>query len=215
MHLSTPDRATLWLSARLFRLGSPTRMASQSPFCTSPCDCSGTCITEHTSTQPNSKLHWAPTQLHHLTACACRLPSVAALLGIMFQDPEYRGWNFLQLKMVDGAVAQPGGKDNPWVHFVNMISLQLYACMCRCILNHAPIRSYYSWFNLNDGHTLCSCGCPWETRTHILTCKRTYGPPKICKLRQPTMLCYLHSFLEMNPKAFAFRSAPLWASVDN
>ncbi|PPQ92285.1 hypothetical protein CVT25_008908, partial [Psilocybe cyanescens] len=29
--LSTPDRAILWLSVRLFRLGSPTRMASQLP----------------------------------------------------------------------------------------------------------------------------------------------------------------------------------------
>ncbi|PPQ94620.1 hypothetical protein CVT25_010843, partial [Psilocybe cyanescens] len=34
--------------------------------------------------------------------------------NVMFQDPEYRGRNFLHLKMVDGAVAQPGGKDNPW-----------------------------------------------------------------------------------------------------
>ncbi|PPQ95831.1 hypothetical protein CVT25_002003 [Psilocybe cyanescens] len=129
--------------------------------------------------------------------------------NVLFQDPEYRGRNFLQLKTVDRAVAQPGGKDNPWVHFANMSSPQLYARMCRCILNHAPIGSYYSRFNLNDRHTLCPCGCPWETRTHILTCKRTYRPPRTCELRQPTTLCYLHSFLEMNPKVFAFRLAPL------
>ncbi|PPQ94997.1 hypothetical protein CVT25_003775 [Psilocybe cyanescens] len=129
--------------------------------------------------------------------------------NVLFQDPEYRGRSFLQLKTVDGAVAQPGGKNNPWVHFANMSSPQLYARMCRCILNHAPIGSYYSQFNLNDGHTSCMCGCPWETRTHILTCKRTYRSPRTCKLRQPTTLCYLHSFLEMNPKAFAFRLAPL------
>ncbi|PPQ94597.1 hypothetical protein CVT25_010605 [Psilocybe cyanescens] len=114
--------------------------------------------------------------------------------NVLFQDPEYQGRNFLQLKTVDGAVAQPGGKDNPWVHFANMSSPQLYARMCRCILNHAPIGSYYSRFNLNDGHTLCPCGCPWETRTHILTCKRTYCPPRTCELKQPTTLCYLHSF---------------------
>ncbi|PPQ95733.1 hypothetical protein CVT25_000768 [Psilocybe cyanescens] len=135
--------------------------------------------------------------------------SRGASWNVLFQDPEYRGRNFLQLKTVDGAVAQPGGKDNPWVHFANMSSPQLYARMCRCILNHAPIGSYYSRFNLNDGHTSCPCGCPWETRTHILTCKRTYRPPRACELRQPTTLCYLHSFLEMNPKAFAFCSAPL------
>ncbi|PPQ94165.1 hypothetical protein CVT25_003761 [Psilocybe cyanescens] len=129
--------------------------------------------------------------------------------NVQFQDPEYQGRNFLQLKTVDGAVAQPGGKDNPWVHFANMSSPQLYARMCRCILNHAPIGSYYSRFNLNDGHTSCPCGCLWETRTHILTCKRTYRPPRTCELRQLTMLCYLHSFLEMNLKVFAFRSTLL------
>ncbi|PPQ93647.1 hypothetical protein CVT25_012522 [Psilocybe cyanescens] len=134
--------------------------------------------------------------------------SRGAFWNVLFQAPEYRGRNFLQLKTVDGAVAQPGAKDNPWIHFANMSSPQLYARMCRCILNHAPIGSYYSRFNLNDGHTSCPCGCPWETRTHILTCKRTYRPPRTCELRQPTTLCYLHSFLEMNPKAFAFRSAP-------
>ncbi|PPQ95011.1 hypothetical protein CVT25_000353, partial [Psilocybe cyanescens] len=66
--------------------------------------------------------------------------SRAASWNVLFQDPEYRGRNFLQLKTVDGAVAQPGGKDNPWVHFANMSSPQLYARMCRCILNHAGPR---------------------------------------------------------------------------
>ncbi|PPQ93935.1 LOW QUALITY PROTEIN: hypothetical protein CVT25_011364 [Psilocybe cyanescens] len=182
-------------------------MASQLPLCTSPRDCSGTCTIKHTSTQPNSKSHWAHAQLHHLTAFAAL--SCGTSWNVLFQDPEYRGRNFLQLKMVDGAIAQPRGKDNPWVDFVNMSSPQLYARMCRCILNHTPIGSYYSRFNLNNGHTLCPCGCPWETRMHILTCKRTYCPPRTCKLRQPTMLCYLHSFLEMNPKVSAFCSAPL------
>ncbi|PPQ93735.1 hypothetical protein CVT25_013038 [Psilocybe cyanescens] len=129
--------------------------------------------------------------------------------NVLFQDPEYRGRNFLQLKTVDRAIAQPRGKDNPWVHFAKMSSPQLYTRMCRCILNHVPIGSYYSQFNLNNGHTLCLCGCSWETRTHILTCKRTYHPPRTCELRQPTTLCYLHSFLEMNPKVFAFHLAPL------
>ncbi|PPQ86732.1 hypothetical protein CVT25_012928, partial [Psilocybe cyanescens] len=84
--------------------------------------------------------------------------SRSASWNVLFQDPKYRGRNFLQLKMVDGAIAQPGGKDNPWVHFVNMSSPQLYARMCRCILNHAPIGSYYSRFNLNNGHTSCCVG---------------------------------------------------------
>ncbi|PPQ93941.1 hypothetical protein CVT25_015768, partial [Psilocybe cyanescens] len=55
--------------------------------------------------------------------------SRGASWNVLFQDPEYRGRNFLQLKTVDGAVAQPGGKDNPWVHFANMSSPHLYACM--------------------------------------------------------------------------------------
>ncbi|PPQ89623.1 LOW QUALITY PROTEIN: hypothetical protein CVT25_012634 [Psilocybe cyanescens] len=182
-------------------------MASQSPLCTSPHDCSGTCITKHTSTQPNSKSHWAPTQLHHLTACTCRLPSLKALSGMScFRTPYIE--NFLHLKTVNRAVAQPRGKHNPWVHFTNMSSPQLYARMCRSILNHAPIGSYYFQFNLNNGKTSCPCGCPWETHTHILTCKKTYCPPRACELRQLTTLCYLHSFLEMNTKVFAFHSAP-------
>ncbi|PPQ89844.1 hypothetical protein CVT25_007077 [Psilocybe cyanescens] len=134
--------------------------------------------------------------------------SCGASWNVLFQDPKYRGQNFLHLKTVNRAIAQPGGKDNPWVHFANMSSPQLYARMCRCILNHAPIGSYYSRFNLNHGHTFCPCGCPWETRTHILTCKQTYCPPRACELWLPATLCYLHSFLEMNPKVFTFRSTP-------
>ncbi|PPQ93990.1 hypothetical protein CVT25_007127 [Psilocybe cyanescens] len=57
--------------------------------------------------------------------------SHSASWNVLFQDPEYRGWSFLQLKTVNRAVAQPRGKDNPWVHFANMSSPQLYARMCR------------------------------------------------------------------------------------
>ncbi|PPQ94561.1 hypothetical protein CVT25_011547, partial [Psilocybe cyanescens] len=53
------------------------------------------------------------------------------------------------------SITFPGGKDNPWVHFANMSSPQLYARMWRCTLNHAPVGSYYSRFNLNDGETSC------------------------------------------------------------
>ncbi|PPQ94668.1 hypothetical protein CVT25_009427 [Psilocybe cyanescens] len=88
--------------------------------------------------------------------------SHGASWNVLFQDPEYQGRNFLQIKTVDRAIAQPRGKENPWVHFANMSSPQLYARMCRT-----------------------------------------------CELRQPTTLCYLHSFLEMNPKVFAICSAPL------
>ncbi|PPQ93215.1 hypothetical protein CVT25_015211, partial [Psilocybe cyanescens] len=77
--------------------------------------------------------------LHMQAALSC-----GASWNVMFQDSEYRGQNFLHLKTVDGAVAQPGGKDNPWIHFANMSSPQLYARMCWCILNHAPIGPYYS-----------------------------------------------------------------------
>ncbi|PPQ95072.1 hypothetical protein CVT25_002466, partial [Psilocybe cyanescens] len=59
-------------------------MASQLPLCTSPRDCSGTCITKHMSTQPNSKLHWAHAQLHHLTAFISRLPSLVVLPGMSY-----------------------------------------------------------------------------------------------------------------------------------
>ncbi|PPQ94964.1 hypothetical protein CVT25_004208 [Psilocybe cyanescens] len=62
--------------------------------------------------------------LHMQAALSC-----GASWNILFQDPKYRGRNFLHLKTVDRAVAQPGGKDNLWVHFANMSSPQLYARM--------------------------------------------------------------------------------------
>ncbi|PPQ91808.1 hypothetical protein CVT25_000368, partial [Psilocybe cyanescens] len=53
--------------------------------------------------------------------------SCGASWNVLFQDPEYRGQNFLHLKTVDRVFGQPGGKDNPWIHFANMSSPQLYA----------------------------------------------------------------------------------------
>ncbi|PPQ89280.1 hypothetical protein CVT25_000872 [Psilocybe cyanescens] len=47
--------------------------------------------------------------LHMQAALSC-----GASWNVLFQNPKYRGQNFLQLKIVNGAVAQPGGKDNPW-----------------------------------------------------------------------------------------------------
>ena len=77
-------------------------------------------------------------------------------------------------------------------------------CMCRSILGHAPIGSYFQRFNIDESHR-CECGVPLQTRDHIfVVCtkhKLLHGDSRV-----PKYIGELWYFLDTNPKAFAQRT---------
>ena len=85
----------------------------------------------------------------------------------MFQEADYRGHNFLSLKKTDGSSLQPtyinGGV---WLSPVGG-DLTVAVRLFRCILNHAPIGSYYERFNIDESLD-CECGFRQQTRDHVL-----------------------------------------------
>jgi len=76
--------------------------------------------------------------------------------------------------------------------------------MCRSILGHAPIGSYFQRFNIDESHR-CECGVPLQTRNHIfVACRKhklLHGDRRV-----PKYIGELWYFLDMNPKAFAQRT---------
>ncbi|KAH9481527.1 hypothetical protein JR316_0006054 [Psilocybe cubensis] len=129
------------------------------------------------------------------------------LWNSLFQSAGYCGRNFLVLDGLDGKPILPDSKDkSAWLSSMSYGS-QLYARLCRYILNHAPIGSYYDRFNIQED-TSCPCGSSWEIRSHIFRCGKIYCPPMSCELRAPTTIAYLIGFLLANPKAFAFHLVP-------
>jgi len=71
----------------------------------------------------------------------------------------------------------------------------------RCILNHAPIGSYYERFNINESLN-CECGFCQQICDHILLlCIKLERNDNWC----PSYLKDLIDFLEKNPLVFAFR----------
>ena len=121
-----------------------------------------------------------------------------------FQNERYRGRHFLMLKrsFLDGpdkADIQPKySKGGSWLSF-GTESNSFTARLCRCILNHAPIGSYYERFHIG-GRDDCQCGAGLQTRLHILErCNQhLHQDTPITSIGQ---LCL---FLKENPLAFAF-----------
>ena len=115
-------------------------------------------------------------------------------------NPAYSGSKFLELTTFDEKPIGPStAQGGEWIKAANE-SNALFARMCRCILNHAPIGGYYLRFKIAEPYE-CKCGkVPVETRNHILhRCKRYKHPTKAIKSTWD-----LVQFLKANPLAFGF-----------
>jgi len=118
----------------------------------------------------------------------------------MFQNEKYRGHNFLFLQNLNGGVVQPTyAKGGAWLGEVSG-RLSVFTRMCRSILGHAPIGSYFQRFNIDESHR-CECGVPLQTRDHIfVACRKhklLHGDRRV-----PKYIMELWYFLDTNPKAF-------------
>jgi hypothetical protein len=80
-----------------------------------------------------------------------------------FLYTKYSGPAFLQLRGVDSTQLKPNLKGRLWIKLAGSNNA-LFACMCRCVLNHALIGSYYTCFNINSS-VQCPCGC-FQDRDH-------------------------------------------------
>jgi len=119
----------------------------------------------------------------------------------LFQDANYRGHNFMSLKKTDGSSLQltyiNGGV---WLSPVGG-DLTIAVRLFRCILNHAPIGSYYERFNIDESLD-CKCGFRRQTHDHILLlCTKLERKDNW----RPFYLKDLINFLEKNPSVFTFR----------
>ncbi|KDR65691.1 hypothetical protein GALMADRAFT_148463 [Galerina marginata CBS 339.88] len=115
--------------------------------------------------------------------------------------PQHLGRDFLQLTTL-GKKPKPilpsTRKGGPYIRESGADAAS-FARMCRCILNHAPIGSYYDRFNIDEPHGCSQCGAPRETRSHILSyC------PKYERNSPTDRLHGLLMFLLDNPQAFSF-----------
>jgi len=98
----------------------------------------------------------------------CRKATATCLdsWSTMFQNKKYRGHNFLLLQNLDGGIVQlTYAKGGSWLGEVGG-RLSVTTRMCRSILRHAPIGSYFQRFNIDKSHR-CECGVPLQTRDHI------------------------------------------------
>jgi len=119
----------------------------------------------------------------------------------MFKDPSYKCRNFLHLERLDGDALKPtyinGGA---WLSPVGsnlLVAVRLF----RCILNHAPIGSYYERFNIPEP-LACDCGFHQQDRDHVLlSCNKHRRKANW----RPHYLRDVVDFLEENPSAFSFR----------
>jgi hypothetical protein len=103
----------------------------------------------------------------------------------MFNNPKYRGSNFLHLWGKEGKIHRPSShKGGKWLQAFGS-DVQLCACASRAILNHAPIGEYRQQFHMGDRNYRCLCrtNTPLrdmhvlETRHHLLTnCKHVSYP---------------------------------------
>ncbi|KDR65446.1 hypothetical protein GALMADRAFT_148699 [Galerina marginata CBS 339.88] len=104
--------------------------------------------------------------------------------------PQDMGRDFLQLRKLGKKVitiTPDIRKGGPWIRKAGGDNTS-FARLCRCILNHAPIGSYYHRFNIQEPHGCPRCGAPRKTRSHILarpahtssrTAPGTRGPPPL------------------------------------
>ncbi|CAA7263213.1 unnamed protein product [Cyclocybe aegerita] len=119
-----------------------------------------------------------------------------------FQDPTYRGSEFLELQQPDGRPLQPSYLNGgPWLSTFGH-SITEFARVCRCITGHAPIGAYYRRFKINEPHG-CTCGAALQSRQHILfRCRDRYSA------HYPRFLGDIASFMKYNPTAFGFNRDP-------
>ncbi|CAA7269286.1 unnamed protein product [Cyclocybe aegerita] len=122
--------------------------------------------------------------------------------GSTFQDPTYRGSEFLELQQPDRQLLQPlylnGG---PWLSTFGH-SITEFARVCRCITGHAPIGVYYRRFKINEPHG-CTCGAALQSCQHVLfRCHDRYS------VHYPHFLGDIASFMKYNPMAFGFNQDP-------
>ncbi|CAA7267774.1 unnamed protein product [Cyclocybe aegerita] len=128
--------------------------------------------------------------------------SVLDLWGSTFQDPTYRGSEFLELQQPDGRPLQPSYLNGgPWLSTFGH-SITEFARVCRCITGHAPIGAYYRRFKINEPHG-CTCGAALQSRQHILLrCRDRYS------VHYPRFLGDIASFMKYNPTVFGFTRDP-------
>ncbi|CAA7267776.1 unnamed protein product [Cyclocybe aegerita] len=119
-----------------------------------------------------------------------------------FQDPTYRGSEFLELQQPDGQLLQPSYLNGgPWLSTFGH-SITEFAHVCRCITGHAPIGAYYRCFKINEPHG-CTCGAALQSRQHVLfRCRDRYS------VHYPRFLGDIASFMKYNPTAFGFNWDP-------
>ncbi|CAA7263239.1 unnamed protein product [Cyclocybe aegerita] len=119
-----------------------------------------------------------------------------------FQDPTYRGSEFLELQQLDRRLLQPSYLNGgPWLSTFGH-SITEFARVCRCITGHAPIGAYYHRFKINEPHG-CTCGAALQSRQHILfRCHDHYS------VHYPRFLGDIASFMKYNPTVFGFTWDP-------
>ncbi|CAA7271388.1 unnamed protein product [Cyclocybe aegerita] len=109
-----------------------------------------------------------------------------------FQDPTYRGSEFLELQQPDGRPLQPSYLNGgPWLSTFGH-SITEFARLCQCITGHAPIGAYYPRFKINQPHG-CTCGAALQSHQHILfRCHDRYS------VHYPCFLGDIASFMKYN-----------------
>ncbi|CAA7263230.1 unnamed protein product [Cyclocybe aegerita] len=119
-----------------------------------------------------------------------------------FQDPTYRGSEFLELQQPDGRPLQPSYLNGgPWLSTFGH-SITEFTRVRWCITGHAPIGAYYRRFKINEPHG-CTCGAALQSRQHILfRCRDRYS------VHYPRFLGDIASFMKYNPTAFGFNRDP-------
>ncbi|CAA7264634.1 unnamed protein product [Cyclocybe aegerita] len=119
-----------------------------------------------------------------------------------FQDPTYRGSEFLELQQPDRRLLQPSYLNGgPWLSTFGH-SITEFARVCRCITGHAPIGAYYCRFKINEPHG-CTCGAAVQSCQHILFCCRDRY-----SVHYPRFLGDIAAFMKYNPTAFGFTRDP-------
>ncbi|CAA7264623.1 unnamed protein product [Cyclocybe aegerita] len=130
-----------------------------------------------------------------------------------FQDPTYRGSEFLELQQPDGQLLQPSYLNGgPWLSTFGH-SITEFARVCRCITGHTPIGAYYRCFKINEPHG-CTCSAALQSCQHILfRCRDRYS------VHYPRFLGDIAAFMKYNPTVFGFNRDPsgvgqsLWAGL--
>ncbi|CAA7268149.1 unnamed protein product [Cyclocybe aegerita] len=119
-----------------------------------------------------------------------------------FQDPTYRGSEFLELQQPDRRPLQPSYLNGgPWLSTFGH-SITEFARICWCITGHTAIGVYYRRLKINKPHG-CTCGAALQSRQHVLFCCHD----RYC-VHYPRFLGDIASFMKYNPTAFGFNRDP-------